>query len=127
MHDIWAKYADQWGLDWREESMGMGPITIGHVADRPICVTVWWAHIGTKRVAFVEGTSQLVDYEMLEDWSREVFPNAKAWSNKTNFGNLVSAICQEIGVLSLYKHKVELVDFAKISKPNPDYLAPRKK
>ncbi len=43
-------------------------IEIGEVDGRPTCVSIIYAILNGKRVAFYEGCSQLVDYSMIDQW-----------------------------------------------------------
>lgn len=91
---IWAKWCDQYGVKFDQDSRGYME-TIGRIDGRPICVTVFWYIIeDTFRVAFVEGTSQLVDYAMIDDWKDVVFrclnEGGYRHSDAANFGNLLS-------------------------------------
>lgn len=73
---LWCRYAsnsnythDRGGprLNWIEQSSGFWR-EIGKVADRPICVSVFFATVAERRIAFVEGCSELVDHKMIRDW-----------------------------------------------------------
>jgi len=52
---------------WEEIAMGHG-IQIGSVDHRPIAVSIRYAILNDKKVMFYHGMSQLVDYQMIEDW-----------------------------------------------------------
>lgn len=101
---LWKEWHDQMGVPWNEESRG-SVVTIGHLDKRPIVVEVWWAHVATKRVAFVDGCSQLVDYKMVEDWYHDAFPNVKSYSNPINFHNIVDAITRALKVKSICEYE----------------------
>jgi len=59
-------------VDWEEDNMGFF-MTIGHLDNRPVCVSFSFAKINGKRVVFYEGTSQLVDHAMIETWFEDNF------------------------------------------------------
>jgi hypothetical protein len=65
---------------WEEESMGH-TITIGSLDKRPVCVTLFYAKINGHRVIFYEGTSQVVDHKMIEDWLQHWTLKTIRWDN----------------------------------------------
>ena len=72
---------------WVQVSQGKCPI-IGYIDDRPISITVFYAIINKAKVAFYEGTSQLVDHKMIEDWLELHFKkNSDGRGNKSNASN----------------------------------------
>ena len=71
-------------LDWKQEGMGWG-ICIGHLEKRPVYVSVLWNIINGHRVLFVEMTSQVADYVMMEDWLEKVCPNSISKTDAMNF------------------------------------------
>lgn len=94
--DIWWKWHHMYGLpyDGRQDRSGYH-FEIGKVADRPVCVSVSWEIYAGMRVAFIDGVSQLVDHEMIEAWTHEVFPclkKSRRHSDAMNFGNIVGDI-----------------------------------
>ncbi len=100
---MWLEYAQQSTrplgprdkrFDWKEESMGYWK-TIAEVEingeKMPVTVSVSWAVICGKRVAFYEATSQVVDHRLVEKWRKKEFPNAKGHTNAMNFGHCLCA------------------------------------
>ena len=82
-HALWLDWADDFTaqnygrpwksrVSWNQESLGscetIGTVKELRVRRRPICVSVTWAIILGKRVAFYEATSQIVDYVVVEKW-----------------------------------------------------------
>ncbi len=118
---LWAKYHDQWGVPWEQDSLGMYT-EIGKVDKRPIVVSVFWVNIADRRVAFVEPTSELVDYKMVDDWCSDVFPNAVAFCDENNFHNIVHPIADAIGVKSIMARQHAFDLFAKYAPKNPDFM-----
>lgn len=78
---------------WQEESLGYW-WQIGDFGGMPVCCSITWAIINGKRVAFFEGTSQVVDHRMIEAWLKTEFPNAKGTVNAMNFHNCAREINQ---------------------------------
>lgn len=74
---LWLQYNKD--VQWKPDS---GLIcTIGHINQRPICVSVTFDILNGKRVMFYYGCSQLVDHEMIDEWLDH---NVKAkWDNMT--------------------------------------------
>lgn len=48
--------------------------TVGHISDRPICVTPLIHNIGGVNVLQVEATSELVDWKMIREWVKNLVP-----------------------------------------------------
>lgn len=65
---------------WEDEGMGHG-ITIGQLDKRPVCVTMFYAKINGHRVMFYEGTSQVVDHKMIEEWLQHWTLKTVRWDN----------------------------------------------
>jgi hypothetical protein len=73
--------------EWREQSAGFWR-EIGRVLDRPICVSVQFATVDGRRIAFVEGCSELVDHKMIRGWiDAEKRDAAVPVVNAANFHN----------------------------------------
>jgi hypothetical protein len=98
--NLWWRFHSHWGVPWEDEPFGFSA-TIGEIAGRPVAVSVFWCTILGRRIAFIEGTSQLVDYKMIEEWQRAVFPCLKhhgRHSDAANFGNIVSDLGRRLEV-----------------------------
>jgi hypothetical protein len=65
---------------WEQENLGYWA-KIGEVDARPIIISMNFATIGGIYVMFVEQTSQLCDYKMMEEWLKEHCP---AYSDRRN-------------------------------------------
>jgi len=120
-HAVWAKYHDMWGVPWEQDSLGMYA-EIGKVDKRPIVVSVYWANIAERRVAFVEPTSLLVDYGMVEQWCSAVFPNAVTFADEGNFHNIVGVIEDALNVKSIMARNHVFDLYAKHAPANPNYM-----
>ena len=118
---VWAKYHDTWGVPWDQDSLGMYT-EIGKINKRPIVVSVFWANIADRRIAFIEPTSALVDYAMVDQWCSTVFPNAVSFTNEANFHNIVRAIEDALNVKSLMARKHVFGLYAKHAPANPSYM-----
>ena len=118
---VWAMYHDQWGIPWEQDSLGMYT-EIGKINKRPIVVSVFWANIADRRIAFIEPTSALVDYDMVDQWCSTVFPNAVSFTNEANFHNIVRAIEDALNVKSLMARNHVFGLYAKHAPANPSYM-----
>lgn len=52
---------------WEEVNPGK-VITIGHCADSPVCVEIFYSILNGKKVMFYNTCSSIVDYDMVEKW-----------------------------------------------------------
>ncbi len=121
--DVWFKWAFIYGVDW-EDTGKMRFQQIGECGGNPVTVTVGWARIGGKLVALVEGSSQVVDYHMLEVWCSDVFPNARSYSNSTNFHNIILDIEAAVGFDVDRRDRAKVVNHLQnltTMFPNPNY------
>ena len=98
-HTFWAR----WCKDSQEcrdpifnkwEQLGGWGITVGHIGQRPIVVSLNWDRLDGFLVCQWEGTSELVDYKMIEEWldkhyTRTCHDNRPARSNASNLFSLV--------------------------------------
>lgn len=103
-HCLWQQFAEnspyrisQYGrLRW--EQMDGWLITIGHIEDHPVCMTVSWAKINGHLVMFWDQCSRVTDSVMAEAWINEHFKgkwdngNRLAQTDANNFHHCVHAI-----------------------------------
>lgn len=79
---LWQKHKEIWG-----EGTNGGPfVTIGHLDNRPICITLSIDLINNQPVLFYECTSQLADYKMVDQYIKDNYPNVKT-TDAMNFHN----------------------------------------
>lgn len=97
-HNLWWQWAEHYGVPWDAESRGFHA-QIGEVAGRPICVEVWWVLIDGVRIAFVDGTSALVDHALIEQWQHQVFPCRAHMrhADVANFGHVLTYVRSRTG------------------------------
>lgn len=60
-------------------------VTVGHIDERPICVSLMWSRLGDKYICFYEATSALVDWVLIEEYLDQTFPNVR----RVDAGNFV--------------------------------------
>lgn len=75
---------------WRDDTSGF-IICIGYCAERPVCVSVFYAFLNDKRVMFYSDSSAIVDHNLIDDWVRT---NAKGIGicDAMNFAHCLNAI-----------------------------------
>jgi hypothetical protein len=98
-HQLWCLYAedsdmrsrsfDMRRLPWVQKNMGMwqtiATVDIGG-EKMPVTVSLSWALVDGTFVCFLDATSQVVDWRIVEDWRRKTFPKART-SDAMNFHN----------------------------------------
>lgn len=63
---LWQRWQEL-GKSW--VSTGHGYLaTVGHVGDMPVCISILTATVDGEKILFIDPTSQVVDYRMVEDW-----------------------------------------------------------
>jgi hypothetical protein len=102
-HSLWKEYSKEYDqydgrVDWKEERRGYF-YEIGRLDDRPVCVSVVFASVNGKRVAFYYGCSQLVDHKMIEEWLDQLdIPKwgggRRSCTDASNFHHCLDAIQQ---------------------------------
>lgn len=85
---LWEKWHQQKGYTWTESTRGP-LITIGQIDSRPICIAPLIHVVNGRKIMFLETTSQVVDWAMIEDWLTKNVPSACTTNGK--YLNIVSA------------------------------------
>jgi hypothetical protein len=83
-------------VEWTQTSPGYN-WQVGELAGRRVFVGLQWDYLDGQLVCFWEATSSVVDYDMIEAWLKEKFPNASFWANAQNFYNVVNDIRERRG------------------------------
>ena len=93
-HNEWHMLWSRWCAESREcckplvknwEQLGGWLVTIGHLMNRPIVISLQWNRLDGFLVCNWTPTSQLVDHQMIDEWFEKHF------TNKTKDGR--PAIC----------------------------------
>lgn len=79
---LWERWVDK--TEWQEHRQGR-LVEIGKYHGRPVCISLFWATVRNKVVLFLEATSQLVDWKMIEAWLKTEFPGVRK-VDAMNFG-----------------------------------------
>lgn len=92
-HDCWARTSSDscWHCTPKDfprmtwEQLNPAELrTIGHIQNRPICVSMTWARINGIVCCFWDGTSELVDYKMIEKYVRKLFVKSVSFTDVNN-------------------------------------------
>lgn len=93
--------------EWKDEGMGR-IITLGLVDKRPTCVDIYYASLNGKRIMFYNGSSELVDHKMIEDWLKHFTLDSIRWDNNSRWAHCDASgfhLCLDaIGVLDDYRN-----------------------
>ena len=65
---LWREFKDR--LCWRDDPQGFG-VTLGQLDGRPVVVHLRCAYLNDQKILFTDITSEVADYQMLEDWLAE--------------------------------------------------------
>lgn len=79
---LWDKWVDK--TEWQQHLQGR-LVTVGAYRNRAVCVSLVWATIRGKAVCFLEATSELVDWKMIDAWLKKEFPGVRK-VDAMNFG-----------------------------------------
>jgi hypothetical protein len=75
-------------IAWEQISLGYHE-TIGTLGGMPVAVSVTFARVLGRVVAFYEGVSQVVDHRLVRAWADKAFPASKGHCNAANFHHCV--------------------------------------
>lgn len=88
-HALWkANRAKTEERKWVENLSGYG-VTVGHLAGRPVFISLITATIDDRKILFIHPTSKVVDWDLIEEWLRTNLPASAIKSN--GYVNLVDA------------------------------------
>ena len=62
---LWQEYRDR--KNWKQALSGYG-ITIGFLADMPVCISLMMVEVDGHKLLFWHATSQVVDHRMIDKW-----------------------------------------------------------
>lgn len=92
---LWKEYTEELKKTWLENPSGLGQ-QIGILAGMPIFISLNTAIIDGKKILFIDPTSQVVDYRIIDKWLEENLPKT-AYTlygriNKTNAMNFCNVL-----------------------------------
>jgi hypothetical protein len=88
-HFLWKEYAHTKKVTWVSGGGGPG-LTVGYIDKRPVCISLLVDVINGKKILFLEATSELVDWKMIDAWLKENTPTT-ALREGTEYVNKVTA------------------------------------
>lgn len=87
---LWREYHQERKLRWEQGLGGYLP-TVGKIDGRPVCLSLFVNTIKGHKILFIEPTSQVVDWEMIDVWLKaNLLPTAfrsNGYVNKQNAMN----------------------------------------
>jgi hypothetical protein len=69
-HYLWKDNHEQ----WEDDSTGDAEI-LGNLEGMPVVIARTWGKVNGKMVMFIEPTSQVVDYRMIDKWIEDTLPH----------------------------------------------------
>ena len=69
---LWQQWHEK--VEWVQNRSGTG-VTVGRLADMPVFISLTTAVVNKKKVLFIDPTSQVVDWRLIEDWLQASMPN----------------------------------------------------
>jgi len=60
-------------MPWKSNTHGLME-TVGYVNKMPVCISLFTAEISNYKILFLEATSQVVDYRMIDAWLKATMP-----------------------------------------------------
>lgn len=72
---LWEEFHKNRGVSWEEQRSGP-LITVGKLDKRPVCIAPLVHTVNGKKIMFLEATSVLVDWNMIEKWLRINLPES---------------------------------------------------
>lgn len=85
---LWQRHHKELGKPWIDNLSGRG-VTVGHVEDMPVFISLRTAVVDGCKLLFIEATSQVVDWRMIDAWLARALPQS-AYRNKVDAGNFVN-------------------------------------
>lgn len=91
---LWKEYHEEKGYTWVQQTSS-SLVTVGEFGDMPVCIAPLVHIVDGKKIMFLEVTSIVVHWHMIEEWLKKSVPSAvneKGYLNKhdaMNFHNLI--------------------------------------
>jgi hypothetical protein len=65
---LWRETHESW--PWEQDHRGIG-LTIGHVGEFPVCLSLSWVRVGGRLILFWTAVSRITDYAMADEWFQD--------------------------------------------------------
>lgn len=89
---LWERYHGEYEVAWKTNSSGLGEC-VGKLADMPVCISLTTAVVGGFKLLFIDATSAVVDYRLIDKWLEDNMPataHARGHLNKTDAQNFIN-------------------------------------
>lgn len=70
---LWQEYHEGHKKEWKQRSDGLLEI-VGHLDDMPVCLNLTTAEVDGHKLLFIDPTSQVIDYRMIDKWLIDNLP-----------------------------------------------------
>lgn len=80
---LWKQYTEELKIPFEEKSFGLGRI-VGYLDDMPVFISLLIAAVDGHKVLFMEATSQVVDYRLIDKWLNENCPKTAFCGDRLN-------------------------------------------
>ena len=94
---LWQEINNR-GIVWIDGSVGHSH-KIGRLCDMPVVISVIVNKVADMKVAFIDPTSQVVDWRMIDEWIKENMPRAE----RADGINFTSKVINRISDASQYQ------------------------
>ncbi len=77
---LWNSWNNLPDINWKEISIGYGPIQIGHIhniKNLPVRICIDFAEINDKLIGFVNSIGRFSDSKLTREWIEKEIPRAK--------------------------------------------------
>lgn len=94
-HVLWDKLHNGKGYTW-EQSLSGPIVTIGYLDKRPVCISLFVHKINDRRILFIDATSGVVDWTMIDKWLEKNLPKTafrdNGYLNKSDAQNIYNVV-----------------------------------
>lgn len=91
---LWKEYHKEKGYTWVQQTSG-SLVTVGEFGDMPVCIAPLVHIVDGKKIMFVEATSIVVHWLIIEEWLKNNVPSAvrdDGYLNKQNAMNFFNLL-----------------------------------
>ncbi len=80
-HQLWKEWEDK--STWKQNLSGYGQV-VGHLDSRPVFISLITAVIEGHKVLFIDPTSEVVDWKLIETWLLVNLPETAMVNKRVN-------------------------------------------
>jgi len=90
-HALWREYHYQpregfARYEWKDTGGGYF-ITVGHVVESPVCISIETSTVNGHKLLFWHATSQMVDHVMIDNWLKDNLPQSARQAHNPQYLN----------------------------------------